>query len=1179
MVKNQSIPFKSLSPIDDIPENSSFKALDAARSSKTVFNIAITGPFGSGKSSFLRSYLKKKNLKKNSIEISLASFLDEKRELKEIEFSILQKLMFKDTSKPPEGEQWDFSVDFKGALSTGKLYFLSFLIITISYFPLKEFMDNFTTAYSIYLANQFNWVLPDMCKNFFRIPPLLILSYSLNLVLLWFYRLLGKVTKITTPVGEIEIDNDTNLSLIDTNMDNIIHFFKEHKKYEYVILEDLDRLEDLRIFTKLRELNLLLNSCEFINQRVTFIYAVRDDLFTGEERTKFFDFMVPVIPLVNPSNSLDFIVKEYDGFNDELLNERNRDFLQDICLYITDTRTIYNVVNEYLIYSKELDNNLDFRKLFAIILYKNFFPKDFDDLHKNKGAFYNLFRIEKSDYRRVFEAKLDKRITEINQKIEKSNQELTNNIEDLRRIFLSEISEKIKRNIPIGTISACISNAGGHFDKILSEQSIQVIQNNNPRNIQPHKVPADLISPYKQREEAVINKKTQVREQLKEELISKRKEISQINTYSMQMLSQEYDMNIQEMLKKHDNFKKIDNDAVDLLAYLIREGYLAEDYHYYISHFFEGAITQNDRDFLLSIKNQRALTPSYQLDAPWTLIDKINTHEWNRPEILNNSLLDYTIESSSDRTYLILNQVIKWQNDSFLEQYQLPDKNKPYIYPWLMKHWEKFAKKIKDLYGIDAFFDLVLFLSTAKLDFSSESEKFNLQEIQHYFKLTEDLAFITYSRKKGMSSEIKRFFNTYGIHFSTVSSFEVPEDLQFILEHNLFTINRAMICLILSYYEGEPIKLERQDILTSLNENGDKAMFQLVEQNREKIALLMVERGELAEKENILTPFLNKLTEESSKEIILNLPAYYFQNPSEVKKELHPLVLEYSKIHPLIANLHLLLQNDTIPEEKIIDFLRSEDASQLLSISLDNISKEHPYLEDIKKFIILSLQERDLPFNPYKSIIQKYPYYIETDWNNITDEKIQFLIECNHIQFNQENFNVLVNRDEKSTSLKFLDKNFDSFKDIQIDLEVVKLYISDDQYQPERKKSLFHEYMNGLFNEGSHHFMIEFVLDYNYSEEVINFSTLWGSIEDEKTKLDFLILQANHLKKQFLNYVHSLGDDYKGLALHDRRQPKIPASEQNRKLLEILKKKNHISSYGQELSYDDSDIFRVHNGG
>lgn len=54
-----------------------------------------------------------------------------------------------------------------------------------------------------------------------------------------------------------------------------------------MFFEDLDRLDNPELFVHLRELNTLLNNDDAINKPIIFIYAVKDDIFVGNDRTKF----------------------------------------------------------------------------------------------------------------------------------------------------------------------------------------------------------------------------------------------------------------------------------------------------------------------------------------------------------------------------------------------------------------------------------------------------------------------------------------------------------------------------------------------------------------------------------------------------------------------------------------------------------------------------------------------------------------------------------------------------------------------------------------------------------------------------------------------------------------------------------------------------------------------------
>jgi len=109
-------------------------------------------------------------------------------------------------------------------------------------------------------------------------------------------------------------------------------------------------------------------------------------MFLDKERTKFFDFMIPIIPVINFSNSgekLRGICKNLDlKVKDELID--------DLCIFIEDMRLLYNIVNELSIYSKKLGKNLDINKLFAMIIYKNVYPNDFTKLNENSGILFTF---------------------------------------------------------------------------------------------------------------------------------------------------------------------------------------------------------------------------------------------------------------------------------------------------------------------------------------------------------------------------------------------------------------------------------------------------------------------------------------------------------------------------------------------------------------------------------------------------------------------------------------------------------------------------------------------------------------------------------------------------------------------------------------------------------------------
>ena len=99
--------FLDLAPTDKADSAGVYsEALWFATNNSKVFNIALTGPYGSGKSSIIQSFLKK--YRRPALHISLAAFVSDansdgvKVSRQEIERSILQQMLYgADANKIP----------------------------------------------------------------------------------------------------------------------------------------------------------------------------------------------------------------------------------------------------------------------------------------------------------------------------------------------------------------------------------------------------------------------------------------------------------------------------------------------------------------------------------------------------------------------------------------------------------------------------------------------------------------------------------------------------------------------------------------------------------------------------------------------------------------------------------------------------------------------------------------------------------------------------------------------------------------------------------------------------------------------------------------------------------------------------------------------------------------------
>ena len=588
-----------------------------------VNNIAITGAYGSGKSSFLRTF-EKENAKWNYLPISLATFKDthediEKKEepkddnsvsstetkasteeskgkdksevLQDIERSILQQFFYREKdSKIPYSR-------FKRIRNIQKkiIFYHSFVIGFL-----------FLYGFSIFKTSKFTELFSS---NFFVNHEYNYLSYiSVGILFYYLYRLFTylwniQISKFNFKKGEVSLANQDKSSILNEHLDEILYFF-EVTEYDVVLFEDIDRFDDTEIFIKLRELNNLINNSKQIGRRVRFVYAIRDDMFVDKERTKFFDFIVPIIPYINPSNSeMKLIEKFQEEIEDEKIDET---FISQVSLYIDDMRLLINIYNEYMVYKNNLNSDkLNHTQILALVICKNFYPLDFAKLHVRDGIIYDLFS-NKSQYIEEKIKELNNEKRQINKSINNIRKENIQSLDELKIIYWGTMFSKLNADaITIDNYEKkSLSNllATDILDELTSDRICQGLikvsshYSNYPPELRHSKNITfgeleKLLHPeftYLERKSFIENKFNNRINDLKKETENIDKKITQLKQATLKEL---FKTSSEIIIKGYKD--------KNLLIFLVRNGYIDEHYEHYISYFHEGGITQDDREFLL----------------------------------------------------------------------------------------------------------------------------------------------------------------------------------------------------------------------------------------------------------------------------------------------------------------------------------------------------------------------------------------------------------------------------------------------------------------------------------------------------------------------------------------------------------------------------------------------------
>lgn len=470
------------------------RVLESAKA-EHIRNVALTGPFGSGKSSVLLTLMENfKNRKYLSISLATLqankeeSTSDETSQEKEteeekekrieslnrkIEYSILQQLIYKEKTSTVPNSRFRRIVHLSkkeiGVYSVGIVGFAIALLVLFE--PSWAKVDS--------LCKIFDW--GNTLNMIADVASALYLIFSMYAVCRYVIRSYcnSKLNKLNLKDGEIEVIE--NNSIFNKHLDEILYFFQV-TDYDVVVIEDLDRFGTSNIFLKLRELNQLINESKIVGRHITFVYAVKDDIFKDEERTKFFDYITTVIPVINPSNSKDKLkaaLKE-KGFPE---GEIADDDLSEMAFFIQDMRILTNIVNEYKQYRDKLctgeNQQLNQTKLLAMIVYKNYFPQDFAQLHRRQGKVYGCIS-KKQDMVALCRRELNAQLKALEQREQEYNATKHVKVCELRLLFLAEIKDSVHESIANFQIDNNIgfrelkeiSTNKNWFDRLLAAETV-----------------------------------------------------------------------------------------------------------------------------------------------------------------------------------------------------------------------------------------------------------------------------------------------------------------------------------------------------------------------------------------------------------------------------------------------------------------------------------------------------------------------------------------------------------------------------------------------------------------------------------------------------------------------------------------------------------------------------------
>lgn len=674
--------FERLTPIDNVKMDVYEDAINYAFDNPDIKNVAITGAYSAGKSSVLATY-KKKHKKLKFMHISLAHFespnQENKNDVKEsvLEGKILNQLIHQiPSNKIP---QTNFRVKQKVnvssvILSTAELVLF---IVSIAFFVHFNSWKNYLNTLP---NNRLKYILMLTTHQYSLMIDGIVIIVLISLLI---YKLLSIqknkniFRKLNLQGNEIEIFEENNESYFDKYLNEVLYLF-ENTDASAIVFEDIDRYNANEIFTRLREVNTLANlQLEKDKKILRFFYLLRDDIFDSKDRTKFFDYIIPIVPVVNSSNSFDQFILH---FKKSGIYERfYENFLQGLSLYIDDMRLLKNIYNEFIIYFNRLNTTeLDCNKMLAIITYKNLFSHDFSDLQLNRGFVYTLFS-EKEYFIKAEIEEINKRIKKLKNKIASSENEYQESMRELDIEFADkylksyDLSHKSDSDLTKFIIAHLTTEQEEEYTSRKTSLLVKFIKYSTRMNR------------YVKRLE---NKTDNPNDKSLHEIIT-RDNIDVIFSITSK--------NEIGIVTDFNNIKS--NEYFDLLKYLIRNGYIDETYTDYMTYFYENRLSRTDKIFLRSITDKKAKEYTYHLDNPKKVISRLRLVDFDQEEILNYDLLTYLISNRFENNYFeylkrFITQLKKTWNSDFVESYFDITSELPYYVKILNIVWPNLFNEI-----------------------------------------------------------------------------------------------------------------------------------------------------------------------------------------------------------------------------------------------------------------------------------------------------------------------------------------------------------------------------------------------------------------------------------------------------------------------------------------------------
>ena len=1024
--------FEKLTPDKDADISVYEEAIEFVFDNSDVTNIAISGAYGAGKSSVIESY-EKKHDDKNFLHISLAHFEPTERNESEdsvkettLEGKILNQLIHQiPVDRIPQ-------TNFRVKKDVGRR---NIIIITILLYVLLGSITFISMSNKIQ-----NWV-DALCDG--RLKSLLAIFTNDFTVFFAAIALAGSAFiciynavkvqknknlfhKVTVQGNTIEIFENKDESYFDKYLNEVLYLF-EQVEADVIVFEDMDRFNSNVIFERLREVNNLVNVHKynkFKNKKrhklinkifrrkekqykpLRFFYLLRDDVFVTKDRTKFFDYIIPIVPVLDGTNSYDQFIRHLKQGN--ILEKFDSTFLQRLALYIDDMRVLKNVYNEFLVYMYRLNNtDLNWNKMLAIIVYKNIFPRDFCNLQLGKGYVHELFE-QKENLSKETIGKLEEEKQLIQEKITYINKENLTDVQELNDAYEAKYNR-----LPRDSWYNQLTQEGRkEKDKLEKEKEkrIEVIDNRNKGMMTELEVKLQDI------EQRISATKTKLLSEL----------ITRDNTDSIFMIK-----SINPIGEENEYNEIKGSDYLELLKFLISNGYIDETYNDYMTYFYEDSLSAHDKMFLRRITDKKGSDYEYSLKDVEKVLSSpvLRVVDFYEEETLNFNLLKGLLVNQENPKYQkYLSALIKQMKDNkdteFISKfYDSTQFDKTFIIK-LNEQWTDFfsyiaVNKILPLKQIRGFS-----LNSLCLLDENKIQDINVEGcLTDYISNQSDYLNI---QNPDVAKIISQFC-ILGVKLKKIEIDTANKDLIVgVYENNLYELTFENIKLMIKsmYGEYDSYNIEHRNY-TVIQGKSESPLAKYIAENINRYANEYLKNcnGYIEDSEDVAIKFINDENVLGDiQEKYVNVLKTVISDISVIQnKKLWNEMLDKRIIKKTVPNI-IHYYTEYCCDSQLIKFINECDAG------MDYSHIENEFGGEIaRQFFDSVAVNNEIKTSRYQEILCNMGYgYDVYDAYDISDDKMEVLIKKDVIEMNNVGLEYIRNHYKKYTAL-YIDENIEAY--------------------------------------------------------------------------------------------------------------------------------------------------------